>query len=327
MLNSDQQIQKKILILSNIFDNYENISKIPKKGELIFKCVNKKCGSHLKRKDKFCINIFKESAHCWVCGVKYGNISNLIKKIGSQKDFSDWISVQEKNEYLIDEKDDKKDEVIYYNSYLNKMVSVFNLQHDHPARIYLRTRNTPLDKSIMFNIHYAESLIIDDKKIFNCLCIPSHSYDGINYLFFRSIKNSFKYNCKSQKTNIIFNDLFINWNKPICLTEGIFDSIRIFPYIQSIPILGSYLDENSLLFKKIIQKKPPKVFVCLDPEIDAIKKQIKILDLLSYWGINAFSIILMNFDLGDSTDKEIIDAVNNAKHYTNTYKLETLINL
>ena len=51
--------------------------------------------------------------------------------------------------------------------------------------------------------------------------------------------------------NIIFNELYVDWDSDLVITEGIFDAIKAGP--NSIPLLGSTVRENSKLFQKIIK--------------------------------------------------------------------------
>ena len=47
--------------------------------------------------------------------------------------------------------------------------------------------------------------------------------------------------------DIIFNELYIDWDSDIILVEGAFDAIKAGP--NSIPLLGSTLREESSLFQ------------------------------------------------------------------------------
>lgn len=299
------ELDRKISILNNAFSRYHSQNTI-KKGELIYKCPNNDCSSHLKQKDKFCINVYKESAHCWVCGLKIKNIAKEIKRV-SYDSYLEWKSIS-KIKIYDDKDDDAEVKKVYYDEIVEKFTKhIFDLKSGHEARQYLFSpkRNLTLEDAVKFNIRFIDNFSINNRKIRNCICIPSHTIDGIDFLFFRSIENDFKYNIEASKTKIIFNDLFINWNKPIMLVEGVFDAIKSFDIIQSVPLLGSYLSEDSLLFSKILKHKP-KVIICLDKE--ARKNQVKILSTLFRWGIDTYYIDLTGEkDLGGSTTDEIFE--------------------
>ena len=106
----------------------------------------------------------------------------------------------------------------------------------------------------------------------NCNYFTARSYSG-DWLSYKNPPAS---------KNIIFNDLLIDWNKPITLVEGPFDSIKM---SNSIPILGSTLKETTKLFKKIAEKQT-KVFIGLDE--DALSKSMKIISLLLEYGLDVY---------------------------------------
>ena len=71
--------------------------------------------------------------------------------------------------------------------------------------------------------------------------------------------------------NIVFNHLYVDWDSDVVLVEGVFDAIRA--GTNAIPILGSSLNEDSVLFQEII-KNDATIYVALDP--DAEKKVFKV---------------------------------------------------
>jgi DNA primase len=63
-----------------------------------------------------------------------------------------------------------------------------------------------------------------------------------------------------QKENIIWNEHLINWDEPIYIVEGVFDSIFI---PNSIPMLGKFMSEK--LFS-LLYEKAKKIILVLDPD-------------------------------------------------------------
>ena len=74
----------------------------------------------------------------------------------------------------------------------------------------------------------------------------------------------------------------IDWESPLTLVEGAFDAIKI---KNSIPILGSTLNENTKLFKKIVDKQP-KVYLGLDR--DALNKSLQMIFSLLQYGVEVY---------------------------------------
>jgi DNA primase len=128
-----------------------------------------------------------------------------------------------------------------------------------------------------FNYLYSRGItdeIIDKFKIGFCLggkyqnrvVIPSYDKDGnLNYFVTRSISKytkKFKYlNPSVDKTEIIFNEHLIDWNKTVFLVEGAFDHIVI---PNSIPLLGKKLYDK--LFNEIYFKSKSFIIIVLDPD-------------------------------------------------------------
>jgi len=94
------------------------------------------------------------------------------------------------------------------------------------------------------------------------IIIPSYNEEGrLNYFTARSWESNpyLKYkNPEAEKETIIFNEYLIDWNKPISLVEGPFDSIFV---ENSIPMLGKKLSDH--LFTTLYEKAV-KITVILD---------------------------------------------------------------
>lgn len=88
------------------------------------------------------------------------------------------------------------------------------------------------------------------------------------------------------KSDIIFNEYYINWDLPIFLVEGVFDMLRL---PNAIPILGKEISE--LLTNELL-KHNSTVILCFDP--DAIEKMVETYTKLSSLGLNVFFV-----DLGE----------------------------
>ena len=94
--------------------------------------------------------------------------------------------------------------------------------------------------------------------------------------------------------NIIFNELIVDWDSDIVLTEGVFDAIVA---RNAVPILGSTLRETSRLFQKIINFDS-SVFIALDP--DAEKKALHIARSLLEYGIEVYKVDVSPYkDVGE----------------------------
>ena len=101
------------------------------------------------------------------------------------------------------------------------------------------------------------------------IIIPSFNRNGdSNYFIARSyVGHKRKYLNPMATKDIIFNEIMIDWDEPVIIVEGVFDSIVA--GTQAIPILGSTLRTQSRLFQALAMNDTP-VYIALDQ--DAEKK-------------------------------------------------------
>ena len=102
--------------------------------------------------------------------------------------------------------------------------------------------------------------------------------------------------------DIIFNELYLDFDEDLVIVEGIFDAIIAGP--NAVPILGSNLSERSTLFQEIVKNDTP-IYIGLD--VDAENKSKKIIkDLLNY-GIEIYKIDTSGYDdIGSMTKNEFL---------------------
>ena len=139
---------------------------------------------------------------------------------------------------------------------------------------------------------------------FQRVCIPSFSAEGdLNYFVTRTYADDYyKYKNPSASKDIIFNDLFVNWSRPIVLVEGVFDAMKC---NNSIPILGSTLKENSKLFQKIV-KNNSTVYLAFDQ--DAKKKELSLSKKFLEYGIQVYKVDVAPFnDVGEMTQQQFVE--------------------
>ena len=123
--------------------------------------------------------------------------------------------------------------------------------------------------------------------------IIGDSNGNLNYFVARSFYNSpLKYkNPPAPKDTVIF-DLYINWNMPVVLCEGVFDAMAI--KRNAVPLLGKTVQET--LLKKLINSTK-EVIVCLDS--DAQDTIYKVTEKLLRHGIKVSRV---NLTEGDPSD-------------------------
>lgn len=156
---------------------------------------------------------------------------------------------------------------------------------------------------IKYNIGYCSS-----GQYSGYIIIPSYDDNmNVNYFVGRSFYGSpNKHKNLNVSKNIIFNELFIDWNSDIILVEGAFDAISV--KRNAIPILGKYIPK--FLKLKIIQNSVKRVFIALDK--DAIKDSINILEDFIKNNIEVYFVKLDGKDPNDIGFKNIWKLIKNS---------------
>jgi len=278
---------KKIKAIESVFGK----GKISSQGNDIAVACPKCEGS---KKKKLSISLTDNKFNCWVCGYSGKNIGRYIgKKFPSLRDL-----------FVVDcEEESSSEEEVDFPGDFKVLTSYFDkkfIDPDIKAMInYLKSRG--ITKQICEKYAFGFS---KERKFYKRIIIPSFDVEGkLNYYTARSIdaKSKLKYlNAKIKRADVIFNEIYLDYNKKITLVEGPMDSI-LGPE-NSVSLLGSFLTEKYELFKNIIRNKCD-VRIILDS--DAKAKQDKIANLLYEYGINVTTVDLTgNCDIADIFLKE-----------------------
>ncbi len=283
-------IRTKENILQEIFGN-----PYKARDELLFYCPF--CKHHKK---KLSINIGKSFFKCWICNSK-GSISYLVKRFGTTEDRHQWellnqeIDMSSIESLFSHSPEDEKQVIKLPKEYF----CLARKDKPYSARepiSYLMSRGISSADILYYKIGYC-----DMGKYRRRIIFPSFDTEGnCNYFSARTYgKDWLKYKNPPATKNIIFNDLLIDWNSPVTLVEGVFDAINI---KNSIPILGSTLNENGLLFKKIVTKQP-KLYLGLDK--DALNNSLQMIFSLLQYGIEVYLLDTSKItDIGSITKLE-----------------------
>lgn len=273
MATKEQKILKKIL-----GDYYES------NNEMLFSCPF--CKHHKK---KLSVNIDKNAWKCWVCDSSGRTIEYLVKRFGDPRDLQDWgidseITFDDIEIVLFGEKikPEIKEEINLPKEYVPLLTGRKSFLKDRALK-YLKQRGLTEKQIFIYKIGICTKGEYKGRVI-----IPSFNEEGeINYFVARTYENDFlKYkNPNISKSKIIFNELLIDFDKPVFIVEGIFDAIRIGK--NSVPILGSTIKTEDLIFKKIVENRTP-IYIGLDQ--DAKSKEEKIIKLFLSYGIEVKKI-------------------------------------
>ncbi len=297
---------EKIAILKDFLGGYNRTGQ-----EYLFSCP--KCKHH---KRKLSVNLDKNVFKCWICEFKGNNINRLVRRYGDVTQKAKWgeltgqVEIGQFDEIIAslfpDTEEDQPEVVKLPNEFLslaNKARSLLSTK----ARNYLNRRGITDEDILFWKIGYCPS-----GEYAGRIVIPSFNEDGdCNYFIGRTYQNDWrKYmNPQAAKSKIVFNELYIDWDEDLVLTEGVFDAIVAGK--NSVPILGSSLKEQSRLFKKIIENDTP-VYVALDP--DAEEKASSLVQNLIKYGAEVYKIQVSPYnDVGEMPKKEFLKRKEAAK--------------
>jgi DNA primase len=282
-----------------LLDSILGQGKSTSKGNRAYFCPE--CKHH---KLKLEVNLDETSSHfqsynCWTCGFKGKKLITLFKKIEVDSDKFNQLKLLIKS---VPKNFEKKIVETKKITLPKEFISLINPPSSLTAKHalhYLKTRNITQEDIIKYNIGYCEF-----GNYSNMIIIPSYNSEGnLNYFIARNFnKNStLKYKNPDISRDIIGLELFINWNTPITLCEGMFDAIAI--KRNAIPLLGKTI-QNSLM-KKIINSSVQKIYIALDK--DAIKQALNFCETLMNEGKEVY---LVNINDKDPSNMGFIKFTN-----------------
>tara|TARA_R100000008_G_scaffold2713_1_gene2116 strand:+ start:899 stop:1837 length:939 start_codon:yes stop_codon:yes gene_type:complete len=285
--------QDKIKILKNIFGPCRVQGE-----EHLFGCPY--CKHH---KRKLSINVQNNVFKCWVCDARGKNVRRLIRRFGGFNDLSRWDSIcgvdhssKSLEDLFFEEQPEEQRQYIDLPESFHTLTRRKKTSADLPAYNYLLNRGLT-DKDILkYKIGYCTA-----GPYKNRIIIPSFDKDGyLNYFIARSyIGDKMKYKNPNVSRDIVFNELNVDWDSDIVITEGIFDAINT---SNGVPILGSTLRETSRLFQNIVMHDS-SVFIALDP--DAERKAMNMISNFLKYDIEVWKMdIPHGQDLGSLSRKE-----------------------
>jgi len=275
---------KKLKVLTNVLGPAYKSS-----NEYLFTCPY--CKHH---KRKFSVNVAKGYYKCWICDTRGKNIYRVIRRFGNHHDKAAWREFTDAVDF--NKLEDLFAEFVEEKQVLEIPESFVSLANkDMPptgfaARNYLRKRGISKQDIVWWKMGYCTSGEYEGRII-----IPSFDEDGdLNYFVSRAYDGKAypKYKNPPASKNIVFNELFVDWTSDIILVEGVFDAIVAGR--NSVPLLGSTLNQNSVLLQSIV-KEDAGVYVALDP--DAKMKELEIIKTLLDFDIEVWKV-----DIGDNED-------------------------
>jgi len=252
------------------------------------------CRPSAKEKRKLVIRVEDDACHCWTCGFKARTLVSLLYKFSTREKLALYKEKINTSANILTLSDlEPKNKPLK----LPESTQLLNLAPNwHPdtkaAFRYLSSRGITPELCWRYQI-----CISNDYHYRRRILIPSFDVNGkLNFYVGRSIDNKTKpkyINPDVDRLSVIFDDINIDWSKQLIICEGVFDMIKCGE--NSVPLLGSELNESSLLFNKIVANHSP-VILALDA--DARKKTLRIYNKLLEYDVNV-KILDVKTDPGD----------------------------
>ena len=252
-------------------------------------------------KPKLQINIKTGKWHCWVSNQGGHNLFQLLKRLkASREQFTELGDIVGKpSESLSSQTSDKKQILRLPKEFKPMWENGGGIIQKH-SWVYLQNRGMGKADVIRYGIGYCSEGLYSNRVI-----IPSYDGNGeLNYFVGRSIyKDGMKYKNPPVSKDVIGFELFINWDEPLILCEGVFDAIAV--KRNAIPLFGKTIPKK--LMKKIYEKQVKTIYILLDS--DAYWDSIKMTDVLMRNGIDVQLIRLKDKDPSEMGFAKVIDVI------------------
>jgi hypothetical protein len=271
-------------------------------------------------KKKFVIHTETHVLHCWVCGFKSSNLLPILRKYHPNH-LDQYTEKFYKNEVLVvkDESQPEEKTVEFPEGFTLLATSDRRDPYINKALQYLEKRNIA-DEDLWF---WKLGVSVREQELVNRIVAPTFNKEG-EFVFYSArdfVGNLKKKYCNptNGRENIVFNEINIDWNEELIITEGIFDMFKC-PE-NSTCLLGSDLSANYRLF----QENRTPVVLALDP--DAFKKTLMLAGRLFEFDVpvKLFEVPDPFSDVGEMTKQQFINNLENAIVFDVDYSLRRKI--
>jgi DNA primase len=231
--------------------------------------------------------------HCWVCGAKGKTILTLFKKIKAPKPKIDELNIlivpAKKEEHIDIGTLELPKEFISLSKPVEDKIAQIEAKH---ALKFLKKRGVTQDDIIKYNVGFCK-----DGKYGYRVIIPSYDENSkLNYFIARDYKEPSlqKYkNPPASAKDVIGFELYINWDAPIILVEGMFDALTIKRNV--IPLFGKVI--HGKLMEKLVKSSVDRIYIALDN--DARRDALKQAEMLMSYGKEVYLVEMEGKDANE----------------------------
>lgn len=275
-------------------------------------CVVRNASKATSTKKKLIIRLDDDAAHCWVCGWSSRSLAPLIVKFCDRRYLEEYKEKFGFSGHVGVSDDSHQSHVVELPKDFKLLSLASNFDPDVKAvRRYLESRN--IDNH---DLWYYRIGVSDEPRWRRRVLIPSFSSSGkLNYFVGRATAKTVvpKYdNVDIPKTEIVFNEMNVTWNKRLVVCEGPFDAFKCGD--NATCLLGSELNEGHVLFDRIIENLTP---VVLSLDSDMKDKTDRIARKLSEYDVDVKIVDLMgNHDPGSMTKSQFKEALESSHSWS-----------
>ena len=266
------------------------------------------CAPRDASKRKLSIRLDDDRCHCWVCGLKSATLAPLIKRFSSADLLIDYKTRVSPERAKLFSK--REDEELAQKLSLPTGFSLLALAPDNDpdvraARLYLERRG--FDEAVWWRWRLG---IATESRWYRRVIVPSFDLTGtLSFFVARAIDADVKPKYDSpgaDRLQVVFNEIDIDWSSRVVLVEGTFDAMKCGD--NAIPLLGCSLNEQSMIFNKIVMNLTP-VALALDSDVPSWKVN-KIVKKLQEYDVQVSIVDVGAFgDPGNASREQAADAI------------------
>lgn len=277
------------------------------KGNYAFKCPF--CTHHKNKMEISLRTTAKRENfwHCWVCGAKGKTILTLFKKTKAPQSKIDELNIlivpSKKEEHVVAGALELPKEYISLSTLVEDKIAQIEAKH---ALKFLKKRGITQDDIIKYNIGFCK----EGKYEFRVI-IPSYDDNStLNYFIARDYKEPSlqKYkNPPASAKDVIGFELYINWDAPIILVEGMFDALTIKRNV--IPLFGKVI--HGKLMEKLVRSSVDRIYIALDN--DARRDALKQAEMLMSYGKEVYLVEMDGKDANEIGFEQFLNTIEQTK--------------
>ena len=272
------------------------------------------CAPSDRSKKKLSIRLSDDANHCWTCDWKSRSLAPLIRRFADREklvEYRDKFMVGSGKQFIDDGPPEQSKLKLPDDFTLLSLANTNDPDVKAAWRYVLGRGLTERD------VWYFRLGLSDDPRWRRRVIVPSFDAQGeLNYFVGRAIdkQRKPKYdNPDYDKLSIVFNEMNIDWTQRLTLCEGAFDMMKCGE--NTAPLLGSSLNEESVLFNNIIANSTP---IALALDADMLHKRVyPIAEKLVEYNVDVVVVDVRPFpDPGKMSKTEYGEAASRARPYS-----------